>query len=178
MNDNLWKSKWKFVNIVEFWKNAIDSKDESFWLFYDSHPSFPCQRKIFRSCSHSKHYRRGICNMAIANEYGIPVTPRGTAKVVALGGAFLFVEVPNTSSHDKIIRIRWREHDDYSKAGVRTIDVYNYCAEKGLFFLQIQLVGKYSTIGGNVAENAGGMRTFKMGWPVIMSRTWSRISWR
>ena len=48
-------------------------------------------------------------------------------------------------------------------AGVRTIDVYNYAAERGLFFPPDPGSWKYSTIGGNVAENAGGMRAVKYG---------------
>ncbi|MGI6686722.1 MAG: FAD-binding oxidoreductase [Bacillota bacterium] len=47
--------------------------------------------------------------------------------------------------------------------GVRTIDLYNYCAEKGLFYPPDPASWKYSTIGGNVAENAGGMRAVKYG---------------
>jgi len=49
------------------------------------------------------------------------------------------------------------------EAGVRTIDLYNCCAAKGLFFPPDPASWKMSTIGGNVGENAGGMRAVKYG---------------
>jgi glycolate oxidase len=49
------------------------------------------------------------------------------------------------------------------EAGVRTIDLYNQCAAKGLFFPPDPASWKFSSIGGNVAENAGGMRAVKYG---------------
>ena len=50
-----------------------------------------------------------------------------------------------------------------AEAGVRTIDLYNHCAAKGLFYPPDPASWKFSTIGGNVAENAGGMRAVKYG---------------
>jgi glycolate oxidase len=50
-----------------------------------------------------------------------------------------------------------------AEAGVRTIDLYNHCAEKGLFYPPDPASWNFSTIGGNVAENAGGMRAVKYG---------------
>ena len=50
-----------------------------------------------------------------------------------------------------------------AEAGVRTFDLYTYCAAKGLFYPPDPASWKFSTIGGNVAENAGGMRAVKYG---------------
>ena len=43
------------------------------------------------------------------------------------------------------------------------MELYNHCAEKGLFYPPDPASWKYSTIGGNIAENAGGMRAVKYG---------------
>jgi glycolate oxidase len=50
-----------------------------------------------------------------------------------------------------------------AEAGVRTIDLYNCCAARGLFYPPDPASWKFCTIGGNVAENAGGMRAVKYG---------------
>jgi glycolate oxidase len=50
-----------------------------------------------------------------------------------------------------------------AEAGVRTIDLYTCCAARGLFYPPDPASWKFSTIGGNVAENAGGMRAVKYG---------------
>jgi glycolate oxidase len=63
----------------------------------------------------------------------------------------------------KIIEFDERNMMITVEAGVRTIDVYNFCAAKGLFFPPDPASWKYATIGGNVGENAGGMRAVKYG---------------
>jgi len=47
--------------------------------------------------------------------------------------------------------------------GVRTVDLHDACAARGLFYPPDPASLKFCTIGGNVAENAGGMRTVKYG---------------
>jgi glycolate oxidase len=47
--------------------------------------------------------------------------------------------------------------------GVRTMDLHDACAARGLFYPPDPGSWKYCTIGGNVAENAGGMRAVKYG---------------
>ncbi|MGL5512891.1 MAG: FAD-binding oxidoreductase, partial [Sporomusa sp.] len=41
--------------------------------------------------------------------------------------------------------------------------IYTYCAERGLFFPPDPASWKFSTIGGNIAENAGGLKAVKYG---------------
>ncbi|BBB89963.1 MAG TPA: FAD-linked oxidase C-terminal domain-containing protein [Methylomusa anaerophila] len=102
--------------------------------------------------------------MALANNYGIPVTPRGTASgrtggsIPLAGGISLSLErMANVVEFDEKNMMITVE------AGMRTIDVYNFCAAKGLFYPPDPASWKYSTIGGNVGENAGGMRAVKYG---------------
>jgi len=61
----------------------------------------------------------------------------------------------------QIIELDERNMMINTEPGVRTIDLYNYCAAKGLFYPPDPAGWKFSTIGGNVAENAGGMRAVK-----------------
>jgi glycolate oxidase len=63
----------------------------------------------------------------------------------------------------KILELDERNMMVTAEPGVRTIDLYNFCAAKGLFYPPDPASWKFSTIGGNVAENAGGMRAVKYG---------------
>ncbi|MDT8902547.1 FAD-binding oxidoreductase [Anaeroselena agilis] len=102
--------------------------------------------------------------MAIAHEHGIPVTARGAASgrtggsIPVKGGISLSLD-----RMTKIIELDERNMMVTAEAGVRTIDLYNHCAAKGLFYPPDPASWKMSTIGGNVAENAGGMRAVKYG---------------
>lgn len=102
--------------------------------------------------------------MAIANEQAIPVTPRGAASgrtggsVPLKGGISLVLD-----RMTRIIELDEANMMVTVEAGVRTIDLYNHCAAKGLFYPPDPASWKFSTIGGNVAENAGGMRAVKYG---------------
>ena len=102
--------------------------------------------------------------MALAYEQGIPVTARGTSSgrtggsiPLAGGIALSLVRL------DKIVELDERNMMITVGPGDRTIDMYNFCAEKGLFYPPDPASWKYSTMGGNIAENAGGMRAVKYG---------------
>ncbi len=102
--------------------------------------------------------------MAIAYEYAIPVTPRGAASgrtggsVPLQGGISLALD-----GMTRILELDERNMTVTAEAGVRTFDLYNHCASRGLFYPPDPASWKFSTIGGNVAENAGGMRAVKYG---------------
>lgn len=102
--------------------------------------------------------------MAVACAHEIPVTPRGAASgrtggsIPLKGGISLCLD-----RMTRIVELDLRNMMVTAEAGVRTIDLYNHCAEKGLFFPPDPASWKFSTIGGNVAENAGGMRAVKYG---------------
>ena len=102
--------------------------------------------------------------MAIAYEHSIPVTPRGAASgrtggTVPLQGGIALSLDRMTS----ILELDEKNMMVTAEAGVRTIDLHDYCAAKGLFFPPDPASWKMSTVGGNVAENAGGMRAVKYG---------------
>lgn len=102
--------------------------------------------------------------MAMAYEYVIPVTPRGAASgrtggsIPLQGGISLCLD-----RMTRIIELDERNMMVTAEAGVRTIDLYNRCAARGLFYPPDPASWKFSTVGGNVAENAGGMRAVKYG---------------
>lgn len=102
--------------------------------------------------------------MAIAYEHNIPVTPRGAASGRTGGSIPLHGGISlSLDRMTKIIELDEKNMMVKAEAGVRTIDIYNHCAAKGLFFPPDPASWKFSTIGGNVAENAGGMRAVKYG---------------
>lgn len=155
--------KIKIRNIVGL-ENAIDEKDECFGYSYDS--SFvPMSTENIPDLVVIPNTTEEVSAvMAIANEYGIPVTPRGTASG-RTGGSIPVCGGISLALHrmTKIIELDEGNMMITVEAGVRTIDVYNLCAEKGLFFPPDPASWKYATIGGNVGENAGGMRAVKYG---------------
>lgn len=102
--------------------------------------------------------------MKIAFAHNIPVTPRGAAScrtggpIPLKGGISLslerMIDVIELDEKNMMITV---------EAGVRTGDIYTLCAQKGLFYPPDPASFKFSTIGGNIAEDAGGMRAVKYG---------------
>src|SRR5665647_1623815 len=157
------KIKTKIRNIVGL-ENAIDAKDECFGYSYDASFIPMSTENIPDLVVIASTVEEVSAVIMIANEYGIPVTPRGTASG-RTGGSIPVCGGISLALHRmaKIIEFDEGNMMITVEAGVRTIDVYNYCAEKGLFYPPDPASWKYSTIGGNVAENAGGMRAVKYG---------------
>ncbi|MFT4901368.1 MAG: glycolate oxidase [Lentimonas sp.] len=101
--------------------------------------------------------------LKLANEYEIPVTARGAGSS-ATGSA---VPVRGGWVIDLSGLAHW-EIDVVGRiatvgAGVVTADLQTQVEAVGLFFPPDPSSKKYSTIGGNVACNAGGMRCVKYG---------------
>lgn len=145
-------------------ENVLDSEIDRFGYSYDSSfVAFSEQNKpdvIVRPANTAEV----SSVMALANEYAVPVTARGTSSgrtggSIPLAGGIALSLV----RMDKIIELDERNMMITVGPGVRTIDMYNFCAEKGLFYPPDPASWKYSTMGGNIAENAGGMRAVKYG---------------
>lgn len=102
--------------------------------------------------------------MKIAFEQGIPVTPRGASS--GRSGGSIPLQGGIVLTLDRMIDILELDEKNMMvtcEAGVRTMDLYNHCAKQGLFYPPDPASWKYSLIGGNIAENAGGMRAVKYG---------------
>lgn len=145
-------------------ENVLDSEIDRFGYSYDSSfvPLLPANKPdlVVRPITTAEV----SAVMALANEQGIPVTPRGAASgrtggcIPLAGGISLALD-----RMTKIIELDEQNMMVTAEAGVRTIELYNYCAAKGLFYPPDPASWKFSTIAGNVAENAGGMRAVKYG---------------
>lgn len=100
----------------------------------------------------------------VARRFGLPVTPRG-AGVGYTGGALPLqggVVIAFTRMN-RILDINLKAMTALVEPGVVTYDLARRCEESGLFYPPDPASLKTSTIGGNVAENAGGPRCFKYG---------------
>ncbi len=100
----------------------------------------------------------------IAAKYGVPVTPRG-AGVGYVGGCVpvkggLVVSVANMR---RIVEINPNDGVAVAEAGVLTADLQAAAASVGWFYPPDPASRKESSIGGNIATNAGGPRCLKYG---------------
>jgi glycolate oxidase len=99
-----------------------------------------------------------------AHAHGVPVVPQGTLSGLAGGanavpGAILLATTRMTA----IRRIDPVDQVVVAQPGVITKDLVDAVAARGLFYPPDPASYALSTIGGNVATNAGGMRCVKYG---------------
>jgi glycolate oxidase len=145
-------------------EHVLDSDLDRFGYSYDSSflPMEPPHRPDLVVRPRTCEQVSGV--MAIAHRHGIPVTPRGAAtgrtggSVPLRGGIALALDRMNS-----ILELDEANLTVTAEPGVRTIDLYDHCAARGLFYPPDPASWKFCTLGGNVAENAGGMRTVKYG---------------
>ncbi|MEO7660373.1 MAG: FAD-linked oxidase C-terminal domain-containing protein [Pyrinomonadaceae bacterium] len=102
--------------------------------------------------------------LKLANEYLFPVTARGggvgyTGGAVPVDGGI----VVGTDRMNKIIEISADDLYGVCQPGITTFDLQQAVEKQGLMFAPDPASYKDSFIGGNIAENAGGMRTPKYG---------------
>jgi glycolate oxidase len=102
--------------------------------------------------------------MVFANRHCIPVIPRGAGSgftggsLACTGGIVLVME-----RFDRIREIDTDNMYAVVEPGVVTARLHEAVEEKGLFYPPDPASMGFSTIGGNIAENAGGMRAVKYG---------------
>ena len=100
----------------------------------------------------------------LARERGIPVVTRGSGTglsggSVPLAGCLVICLV----KMDKLIELDEKNLTLRAQSGVITKEIDDACAKVGLFYPPDPGSMKISTIGGNVAENSGGLRGLKYG---------------
>ncbi len=102
--------------------------------------------------------------MKFAYEHGIPVTPRG-AGTGTTGGSIPLMSsiVLSLEKMNRIIEIDEKNLLAIVEPGVINGKLQWELEHKGFFFPPDPASLNYCTIGGNVAENAGGPRAFKYG---------------
>jgi glycolate oxidase len=102
--------------------------------------------------------------LEICRQEGLSITPRGAAtglsggSTPASGGMVL-----GLTRMKRILEIDEENLTATAEAGVITIDLFNAAAARGLFYPPDPGSQNVSTLGGNVAENAGGLRGLKYG---------------
>ncbi len=102
--------------------------------------------------------------MKLASEFRIAVTPRGagtgvTGGALAIGGGVLL----SLQRMNKIIAIDEINMTATVEPGVINIDLQKMVAEKGLYYPPDPASYDTSSIGGNLAEDAGGPHCYKYG---------------
>lgn len=102
--------------------------------------------------------------LEISREEGLLVTPRGAATGLSGGSTpFRGGMVLGLTRMNRILDIDEENLTLTAEAGVITVDLFNAAAAKGLFYPPDPGSQNVSTLGGNVAENAGGLRGLKYG---------------
>jgi len=102
--------------------------------------------------------------LRLAREHRVPVTPRGAG--TGMTGGCLPARGGIVLSTERMTKIREIDTDDLVavvEPGVVTLDLQNAVEAAGLFFPPDPASLASCTLGGNVAENAGGPRAFKYG---------------
>ena len=102
--------------------------------------------------------------LAACSAYGVPVVPRGAGSgqsggALALAGGVIL----DMAGMDRIIRISRTDQTAVVQPGVVTADLQRAAAQKNLFYPPDPASVEFCTIGGNAAENAGGLRAVKYG---------------
>ena len=102
--------------------------------------------------------------LRICHEHRVPLVPRGAG--VGYSGGALAIQggvVLVFTRMNRILRLDTENFLAEVEPGVITADLQAAAESKGLFYPPDPASLKTSTIGGNVAENAGGPRCFKYG---------------
>ncbi len=102
--------------------------------------------------------------MAVCRSHGLPLTARGagvgyTGGALAVRGGVVLV----FTRMNRILRLDRENFLAEVEPGVVTSDLQEAAEKAGLFYPPDPASLKTSTLGGNVAENAGGPRCFKYG---------------
>ncbi len=102
--------------------------------------------------------------MKCCNRYKIPVTPRCAGNGVT-GGALPIRRgvVVSLERLNKIIEINILDEYVIAESGVITMDLCAAVEQKDLYFPVISNNNLFSSVGGNVAGNAGSMNSYKYG---------------
>lgn len=141
-------------------KNVLTSYEECMCYSYDATGQEYLADLVVRPIS-----KEEISQILIlANKEKIAVYPRGAA--TGMTGGCLPIEgglVVDLTRMKKIIEIDTENFWAIVEPGVITVDLQSAVEKKGLFYPPDPASNKTSTIGGNIAESAGGLRGLRYG---------------
>jgi len=100
----------------------------------------------------------------LANQHRIPITPRGAGSGLSGGAIPIYGGI--VLSLEKMNRVREIDYDNLTmtvETGIVTNEINNLVKDKGLFYAGYPMSLETCTLGGNIAENAGGGKAIKYG---------------
>jgi len=142
-------------------RNVLHEREDLLTLGYDATPGINLLPDVVVYPTNSDGVQKAL---DVARREGLPVTPRGAGtglsggSVPARGGMVLCLNRMN-----RILEIDEENLTATCEAGVVTLDLFGAAAQKGLFYPPDPGSQKVSTLGGNVMEDAGGLRGLKYG---------------
>ncbi len=130
---------------------------------YDATP-IPIERAVPSAVVFPEGKEDVIKLVEVCYEENIPIFPRGAGSGLT-GGAVPTTEKGVVVSFERMTSFEVDVDNATAKVqpGVVTYDFQRYVEKLGLFYPPDPSSFKYSTIGGNIAENAGGPRCLKYG---------------
>ncbi len=142
-------------------KNISTAPEDLISLSYDGTPLL--EQMPF--CTISPQSGEEICAIVrLANELNFSIVPRGSGTGLSGGSVPAADCVVLQMQHwDKIIEIDEENMTATVEPGVITQDLHTAVEKAGLFYPPDPGSMKICTIGGNVAENSGGLRGLKYG---------------
>ena len=141
--------------------NFSDTEVERAAFSYDSSPMDPI---LPAAVITPRSTEEVAAIVQLCNEYLVPLIARGGGSNLA--GGTIPVEgaiVINFRKMNKVVELDEENLTITVEPGVITVDIHTLVESKGLFYPPDPGSMKVSTIGGNVAENAGGLRGLKYG---------------
>jgi glycolate oxidase len=156
-------SKTAIAHLVEKLgaQNVAWEKEDLLVLGYDSTPGIHHLPEV---AVYPTTTEGVLSAMEIAAREGLPLVPRGSG--TGLSGGSVPVKggmVVCLNRMNRILEIDEENLTATAEAGVVTLDLFNAVAAKGLFYPPDPGSQKISTLGGNVMEDAGGLRGLKYG---------------
>ncbi|ADC88846.1 D-lactate dehydrogenase (cytochrome) [Thermocrinis albus DSM 14484] len=130
---------------------------------YDATP-IPIERAVPMAVVFPENHHDVEKLVEVCYQEDIAIFPRGAGSGLT-GGAVPTVERGVVVSFERMNRFRVDLDNAvaYAEPGVVTAQLQEYVESLGLFYPPDPSSFKYSTIGGNIAENAGGPRCLKYG---------------
>ena len=98
-----------------------------------------------------------------AGRLGVPLFMRGAGTGFSGGSVPDGGIVVSTEHMDRVLSLDGEAGTVTVEAGIVNADLQDYLSGRGLFYPPDPASYRVSTIGGNIAENAGGPRAYKYG---------------
>lgn len=142
-------------------ENFFDSEEDRISFSYDATPLL---QMLPDAVVRPPSVQQIASVMRLANDERFAVVPRGSGS--GLSGGSIPVEnciVLLTNHWNRILEIDQENHTAWVEPGVITAQLHNEVENIGLFYPPDPGSMTICTLGGNVAENAGGLRGLKYG---------------